>query len=72
MGREAVMSENAGVTQRLSYEWEGDPGTGREPGRSGKEGTVFGKGVSYECLGTSPNDVDISRGNTDFYCFLLI
>ena len=26
MGREAVMSENAGVTQRLSYEWEGDPG----------------------------------------------
>ena len=45
MGREAVMSENAGVTQRLSYEWEGDPGTGKgtRAFREGRNGVREGR-----------------------------
>ena len=41
----------------------------RELRHYGKEGTVFGKEASYECLGMNLNDVDICLGNTDFYCF---
>ena len=45
MGREADMSENAGVTQRLSYEWEGDPGTGKgtRAFREGRNGVREGR-----------------------------